>query len=73
MSNVRALSRPVDPDVVRFIEQVLERAKAGEISGVLMLSQDTEGVAYGIAGIKDRFTVLGWLSHAMHKLQDDEP
>lgn len=54
-----------------MLEEVLAKVRAGDIHGVLVLSQDKTGIAYNIAGIKDRFEVLGWLSHAMHKLQSD--
>lgn len=69
---VRVLQRGTDPDVIARIEDVLEAAKAGEIHGVMILSQDAGGVRYTLAGIKDRFSVLGWLSHAMHRLQTDD-
>lgn len=69
--NVTALKRPVDPDIVRFLEDELANAKAGKTTGILVLVQDPEGVAYRVVGIKDRFEILGWLSHAMHLLQTD--
>lgn len=64
--------RKPDPEVVSFLEGVLEAARAGEVTGVLVLSQELDGsLKYTIAGIKDRFTVTGWLYHAMHRLQSD--
>lgn len=65
-------ARKPDTEVVALLERALQRAQAGEITGVLLLSQDGNGVAYGIAGLRDRFTQLGFLSHAMHRLQSDD-
>lgn len=66
-------AREPDPDLIRYLEAALERARSGEIVGVLMLQQDVTGcVRYTIANIKDRFKVLGFLSHAMHSLQEDK-
>lgn len=70
-AQIRQLKREADPDVVGFLEKALQKAKDGEITGVLILAQDPSGVAYSLAGIKERFTVLGWLSHAMYQLQSD--
>lgn len=63
----------VDSEVVEYLEDALRKARAGEISGVLILSQNAGGLGYAIAGINDRFTTAGWLYHAMHKLQTDPP
>lgn len=70
-AEIHALKRAVDPDVIDILERALQQAKDGELNGVMVLKQDPGGVAYAVAGIKDRFTVLGWLSHAMHRLQTD--
>jgi hypothetical protein len=62
-----------DPDVVNFLEEALAEARAGAITGVLLVKQDRErGIGYVIAGCKDRLTMLGFLSHAAYKLQDDD-
>ncbi len=63
--------RQVDADVVDMLEKALEKARDGELRGILLLGQDSGGVSYSIAGIKDRFLVTGFLAHAMHKLQTD--
>lgn len=68
MSNVKAIERKPDPDVVKFISDELERAKRGEITGVLILTQDAAGTCYSCVGLKDRLTVIGYLSMAMYKL-----
>lgn len=71
MTNVAIFKRPVDPDVVAYLKDMLARAESGDVTGVLVVAQEGEGVTYTIAGIRDRMTVLGYLSHAMHKLQSD--
>ncbi len=73
-SNVVLLDtkRPVVAEVVKYLEETLAQAKAGDITGVLIVTEDTErGVAYCVAGIGDRMKVLGTMSHAMYKLQSD--
>jgi len=67
------LERPTSPDVVEYLKEVLEKAQAGEVSGVLIVSQGPGGISYAVAGIKDRLVISGWLFHAMHKLQSDGP
>lgn len=68
---IHALPTPQpDPDVLTYLAQALEDAKAGKLTGVLLVTQQQDGAAqYSIAGIKDRFTVLGYLTHALYKLQ----
>lgn len=72
MGDIVALKRPADPDVVRLLEEALVDARSGNMTGVMLLKQDPEGIAYATAGVEDRFAVLGWLSHAMHRLQTDD-
>lgn len=62
-----------DPDVIVYLEEILARARTGEITGVMIMAQDGKGVAFRHAGLKDRFELLGWLSHTMHNLQTDAP
>lgn len=59
-------------EVVDFLTEALERAKNGETVGVLILEQDNVGgCIYSLVNIKDRFTSMGYLSHAIYKLQAD--
>lgn len=60
-----------DPDVIKFLEETLDGARKGDVTGVLLLVQDANGVAYRVAGIKDRFKITGFLYHAMHLLQTE--
>jgi hypothetical protein len=70
-SNVRALTKPAcDPDIIKYLEASLERAKAGELLGILLLEEDATGIGYKTAGINDRYKTSGFLFHALHKLQD---
>lgn len=73
MAELVPFTRAPDPDLVRMLEATLAQAKAGEATGILLLVQDRDGgVAYKLAGIRDRFLHLGLLSHAMHRLQADD-
>lgn len=62
-----------DLEIVARLEELLARAKSGEDFGFLILTQDKSGITYNVAGVRDRYKVLGWLSHAMYKLQSDGP
>lgn len=69
---LKKFERPIDPDVVVFLEETLAKAKTGEVSGVLLVEQDRQGgVAYSVAGVTNRYMVSGLLFHALHKLQSD--
>lgn len=70
-AELKAIERKRDPEVVTFLEEALARARAGDTNGVLILEQSVTGVTYACAGLKDRMSLVGWLFHAMHKLQDD--
>lgn len=72
MTNIVAIKPTVDDELVEMLEKTLAEAKDGEISAVMLLAQDCNGVRYRLYGIKDRFQVLGWLSHMMHRLQTDD-
>jgi hypothetical protein len=70
-ATVHALSKPPVPEVVEYLESALARAKAGEVNAILLVARDPDGVTYATAGIDDRWTVLGWLQYASHKLMVD--
>ena len=60
-----------DPDALRFAEELLAAVKSGEVRGFVCIQQDRHGVRYVTANAKDRMMLLGYLSHMMHKLQED--
>lgn len=70
-SVVKEIRAKPNEEVVRGLEEALERARQGETTGILLVEQDRDGASYFIAGMRDRFQKLGVLSHAMHKLQTD--
>ena len=73
-TDIRTIERKPDPEVISFLDDALAKARKGEITGVLIISQDVgKWASYSHAGLKDRFHVLGYLSHAMHQLQTDKP
>ena len=69
---ISLLAKKADPDVVKKLEEALEQAKAGEIVGILLVTQKPEYIGYIIAGMRDRTAISGYLFHALHKLQYDE-
>lgn len=69
--SLRKLERLPDPNVVEYLQEVLDKARAGEVNGVLIVSQGPAGISYSVAGIKDRLVIGGWLFHALYKLQSD--
>lgn len=60
--------RQADPDTVQLLEEVLARAKSGETRGVLVLEQSTHTTSYSTTGLKDRYSLIGYLQCAMHNL-----
>jgi hypothetical protein len=69
MSLTQLAPKRAVPEVVEYLEAALVRARAGEVTGVLILTQDAEGLAYSVAGISNRYTVSGWLMYAIFQLQ----
>ena len=69
---VRALERKADREVVEYLETVLERARRGETSGVLILEQRGDGCSWCCSGLGDRFRVIGYLAHAMYVMHGDD-
>ena len=54
-------------EVIERLEQLLERARAGEIlSIVYACERPGSACTYGSTHIKDRYLLLGFLAHAMH-------
>ena len=68
---VRTLEKKPDADVVEFLREILAKAEAGEVRGVLIVAQDSTEVTWRVAGIEDRFRTIGYLTHAIHQLQED--
>lgn len=68
---VSLVEKARDPDVARVLEDALARVRCGETTGILLLEQDVSGCSYACAGLKDRWTIIGFLSHAMFKLNSE--
>lgn len=72
MAEIARIHQPApDGEVIKKLEAALDRARAGETHGVLLLEQDKAGCKYVCAGLKNRFELIGFLSHAIHQLQAD--
>ncbi len=71
LAEIKIFPKPVNEELVEYLESALERAKAGELLGVLMLQRDDDGLAYSVCGIKDRYEATGYLFHLLYKLQAD--
>ena len=61
-----------DPELVEFLEQVIERVKSGKTKGYLIMEQDAGSVNYSCMGLNDRFRIIGLLHNAIHKLHVGE-
>lgn len=72
-AQLRELPHRLEPKVLLFAEELLADVKAGKVVGLMILKQDSKGTTYQSAGLKHRFEILGYLSHAMDKLQRDDP
>ena len=71
-AKIRQLEQQVDPKVVEFLEDRLAAAKRGEITGILILSDEAGAYDFKTIGLRDRMRVIGFLSHAAYKCQDDD-
>jgi len=71
MGDVREITRAVDPQVEELLERTLANVRSGETSGVLILEQKAKHLSWACAGLDDRFQVIGFLAHAMHKMRSD--
>lgn len=61
-----------DPNVADWLEEYAAEAREGRLTGFVMLRQTKGGaVTFTCVGMKDRFSLLGMLSHLMHQLQED--
>jgi len=69
---VHAIEKKPHQDVVEFLREMLEQAEAGEIRGVVVIAQGTTDVSWRVAGVDDRFRLIGYLMHAIHNLQAEE-
>lgn len=72
MSNLAKLERPVDPDVERFVEELLEEVKSGATRGICIVTQGPDGIGYATAGLKNRLEISGFLYYTLHRLQGDK-
>jgi hypothetical protein len=70
-AKLHALAKQTEPEIIRYLEELLARAHAGELTGIAVLAQDGQGVDYHTAGLKDRYTQSGFLFHLMYRLQSD--
>ena len=62
--------RPVNSEVVGALAVQLERAKAGEIVGFVLASDNGKSVTYSKYGPIDRVAATGLLFNALWKLQE---
>jgi len=74
MTKLAALPPPEpNADAIAFAEKLVADLKSGEVVGFVAVRQSKDGSAqYTVAGITARFSVLGYLSHLMYRLQRDE-
>lgn len=68
MMPIEVLKPRVDPAVVEFLESALDKAKSGEVSGIVLVERTATDLIYSSVGIPDRWLAVGVLTHAIHKL-----
>lgn len=71
MSKLAKLERPTDPDVEKFVEELLAEVKAGTTRGICIVTQGPDGIGYTTAGLKNRLEITGFLFYALNRLQRD--
>lgn len=79
MSEVHSLfggpvgERRPDADTVDVLEDLLERAKSGEVVGIAAVAVNADGTAgHWLAGFVTTFSAIGALSVLKHQLLDYE-
>lgn len=74
-----AATRPANPDIVAFLEEALERARAGALKFVILTEGSHDDTfCHSSAGEISRIELIGFLAHTNHKLhaaveRDSEP
>lgn len=67
--NLAALKRPVNQDIVRKLEELLDQARKGEVTGFTCSVELAGGVIDTYTDSLDLVTVLGHLARQMHIAQ----
>jgi hypothetical protein len=72
LAEVKIFPKPIDSELVPILERLLERARAGEVAGVVFVETDPAGAAcYTVTGIKDRWSTIGQMHYMLTRLQHD--
>lgn len=59
-------------DLIGVLEEALQRAREGEISGIALFEVHPGGLHYHTTGVPNRWEAMGYLVHMLHKLALDE-
>lgn len=65
-------SREANADVVAFLEQALEMARAGEITGIALLVDEGKQVRFTSAGLRNVFAAAGYLNYMAYRMIRDD-
>ena len=65
MTNLTSISHKPSPEIIEMLEHMLERAKRGEISNIVMAYELPAEGAYGYRSyVEDRWRALGAIEYA---------
>lgn len=71
MSNIIGLdgkdvpdNQSANPDVVQFLEELLERARSGHLHGIVSVADSASGVSWSVVGSGMGFDMIGDLEMA---------
>lgn len=70
MAELKAIRPEVDEDVLKTAEEFLTRVRSGETTGFMVLEQKRDVISYSCTRLKNRFELMGYLMHAICKLED---
>lgn len=70
-AKLKALRPEVDADVLEAAEAFLDRVRAGETTGFLLVEQKRNIISWSCTQLKNRFEVIGYLMHAAYRLDGD--
>lgn len=68
-AELKQIRPEIDEDTVKKAEALLERVKAGETTGFLLVEQKRDIVSWTCTALKNRFEMLGYLTYALIQME----
>lgn len=69
---LRDMQGEVNKDVIENLENLLGWARLGAIQSLAVVAEKNGALEYSTANVKDRWKLLGYLSHLQYKVNGNE-